>query len=231
MTDYPEIAARFARETAGHQMTVLHEDGLYRHLVFADPVPNFHRFDLITWPHGLLICVDGPTFAFALWPTEDLFDMFRGSSSGGINPGYWQEKVTAGEVKSWSEDMFRTWLVGEAAGYEAQHPGLVEAVGEQVLNSDQYSTEYRGTAEFALAQFRHGDFRLRFPDHWEVSFEDYSWEFLWACHAVLWGIRQYDATKAVPKAVAVAGAGFAQSQAAGYVEGVEEFGARIEAAS
>lgn len=202
MSEHPEIAARFARETDGHEMTVLHEDGLYRHLVFADPVPNFNRFDLITWPHGLLIRADGPTFAFALWPTEDLFDMFRGSSAGGINPGHWQEKVTAGQVSSWSEEMFRTWLLGEAAGYEANYPGLVEAVGKQVLYSDEHSTEYRETAQFALSQFRHGEFRLGFPDRWEESFEDYSWEFLWACHAIRWGIAQYDAAKAAPKQVA-----------------------------
>lgn len=34
MTDYPEIASRFARETSAHRMTVLHDAGLYRHLRF-----------------------------------------------------------------------------------------------------------------------------------------------------------------------------------------------------
>lgn len=29
-----DIAARFARDTAQHEMTVLHDDGLYRHLRF-----------------------------------------------------------------------------------------------------------------------------------------------------------------------------------------------------
>jgi hypothetical protein len=55
MTDYSESAARFARETRGHEMTVKHEDGLYRHLVFADPGGNFYRFDIVTWPHNLFL--------------------------------------------------------------------------------------------------------------------------------------------------------------------------------
>lgn len=204
MSEYPEIAARFARETAGHEMNVLHEDGLYRHVRFENPqYGDIYRFDLITWPHGLLIRGDGPNFAFSLYPTEDLFDLFRKTARvGQINADYWEEKVVAGKIKDWSEDKFRTWVVLEAAKDEARNPGLTNAVLRQILHSDEHSLEYRGTAEYALASFAHRDCRLRFPDRWEESFEDYSWEFLWACHAIRWGIAQYDATKAATKAVA-----------------------------
>jgi hypothetical protein len=204
VSDHPKIAARFARETDGHQMAVLHEDGLYRHLRFENPqCGSIYRFDLITWPHGLLIRGDGPNFVFSLYPTVDLLDMFRRTAKvGDINADYWAEKVLAGKVQDWSEEKFRTWLVQEAAKDEARCPGLVEAVGRQILFSDEHNTEYRGTAEYALASFAHRDYRLRFPDRWEESFEDYSWEFLWACHAIRWGIAQYDAVKATPKAVA-----------------------------
>ena|SRR5690242_2264207 len=195
MTDYSASAARFARETRGHEMTVLHEDGLYRHLKCANPEGGFYRFDLVTWPHNVFLRGDGFSFGFSVWPTEDMFDVFRGSSSGGINPGYWQEKVTAGQVKDWSEDKFRTWVMEEASGVEAHYPGAVEAVTEQILHSDEHSLEYRGTAEYAVAAFDHGDFRLRIPNDWEQSFDDFSWEFLFACHAVLWGIGQYDAAR------------------------------------
>lgn len=195
MSDYPEIAARFVRETAGHEMHVLHEDGLYRHLVFADPAGNFYRFDLITWPHNLFLRGDGFSFGFSIYPADDIFNMFRGSSHDGINPGYWQEKVTAGKVRDWSESLFRAWVLEEATKNEAHYPGAVEAVTKQILHSDEHSTEYQGTAEYALASFSHGDFRLRFPHDWEKDFEDYSWEYLLACHAVLFGIRMWDAAR------------------------------------
>ncbi|MFF6847050.1 hypothetical protein [Streptomyces antimycoticus] len=195
MTEYPEIAARFARETANHRMTVLHDDGQYRHLVFADPDGNFYRFDLITWPHNAFLRGDGFSFGFSIYPTKDIFDMFRGSSGGGINPGYWQEKVSAGKVRDWSEDLFRAWVLDEAAKAEARYPGAVEAVTKQILHSDEHSTEYQGTAEYAVAAFSHGDYRLRLPNPWDESFEDYSWEYLFACHAVLFGIDLYDAAR------------------------------------
>ena len=35
-----------------------------------------------------------------------------------------------------------------------------------------------------------------FTDVWEWEFKDYHWWFLWACHAIVWGIAQYDAAKA-----------------------------------
>lgn len=195
MTDYPEIAARFARDTAAHQMTVLHDDGLYRHLKLADPAGNFYRFDIVTWPHNLFLRGDGFSFGFAVWPTEDMFDVFRGSRSGGINPGYWQEKVTAGKVRDWSEELFRAWVLDEATKAEAQHPGAIKAVTRQILHSDEHSLEYQGTAEYAVASFHHHDFRLRIPHEWEKDFQDYSWEFLFACHAVLFGIDQWDASR------------------------------------
>ena len=35
-----------------------------------------------------------------------------------------------------------------------------------------------------------------FTDTWDWDFKDYCWWFLWACHAIVWGIAQYDAVKA-----------------------------------
>ncbi|MEW2578412.1 hypothetical protein [Streptomyces syringium] len=197
-----DIAERFQRNTAEHQMTVLHDDGLYRHVRFDNLQYNgIYGFDLITWPNNLAIRGDGVNFMFTIYPTVDLFDLFRQTShGGGINPGYWQEKVVAGEVKSWSEEKFRTWLIEEAAGAEARYPGLVQAVGDQILHSDEHSTEYEATARHAVASFCHGDFRFYFPDEWELSFDDYDSWFLWACHAIVWGIAQYDAAKQKPVA-------------------------------
>lgn len=42
MSEHSEKAAQFARDTATHQMTPLHEDGLYRHLRFANPAADGH---------------------------------------------------------------------------------------------------------------------------------------------------------------------------------------------
>lgn len=189
-------AERFRLETAGHAMTILHEEGFYRHLRFANPDSGLYGYDLLTWPHGLTFRGDGPNFIFSVFPTLDLFDLFRGSSHGGINPGYWQEKVMAGQVKDWSEDLFRTWVREQAMRLEATVPGISDALRADVLSSDEYNLEFEEVARDAIANFSHKGHTLRFPRAWEVSFQDWSWEFLWACHGITAGIAQYDAAKA-----------------------------------
>jgi hypothetical protein len=196
MSDYASSLARFRAETRNHELTVLKDEGMYRHLAFTDPKGSFYRFDLVTWPNNLFVRGDGFSYGFAIHPTVDLFRLFRESNEGDINPGYWQEKVTAGrgDITDWSEEKFRAWLIEEAADAEARCPGAVKAVGDQILHSEDHSLEYRGTAEYAVASFSHSGFRPRIPDEWEQSFNDFSWEYLFACRAIVWGIRQYDAT-------------------------------------
>ena len=38
---------------------------------------------------------------------------------------------------------------------------------------------------------------FRFTDTWEWDLTDFDWQYLWCCHAIQWGIAQYDASKAV----------------------------------
>jgi hypothetical protein len=119
MSNYPESGARFARETRGHEMTVLHDDGLYRHLKFMNlENGSFGAFHLITWPYNLVVKT-GWTFHFDIDATEDMFDLFRRTArTGEINPGYWSEKVRAGrdEVEGFDPDL----LKGEVASTIAQ---------------------------------------------------------------------------------------------------------------
>jgi hypothetical protein len=204
---YAEAAERFARETASHEMSVLHDDGLYRHLRFANPrYGALYRFDLVTWPNGLTIRGDGPTFVFSLYPLADLFDMFRGTSRDGINPGYWKEKVQAGQVRSWSAAKFRKWLTATAEAGEARHPGLVADITEQILDSDEHNLEYEDGARTAIAWFDHDAYELQFPATWEQNFDDWSWEYLWACHAIVRGIAAYDQANAEQPAPQAQGA-------------------------
>jgi hypothetical protein len=105
MSAYAESAERFAADVRGHKLTVLHEDGLYRHLRFQKPGTHFYWFDLITWPGCLAINGDMEGYTFSR--VEDMFTFFRASSgwnSKTINPQYWAEKLrAASRVKQYSE--------------------------------------------------------------------------------------------------------------------------------
>lgn len=191
MSEYDDIAARFVRDAAKHEMTVLHDDGLYRHLRYASPKSNAYWFDVVTWPGSLAIRgdIDGHMFT----RITDMFEFFRRKH---INPGYWAEKLEGGRdsVKVYSEELF-VQLVKEHVADAIRHGdaprGISRAVRDEILNSPDLHFEER--AREALAAFEFKGFR--FDDTWEWDFRDYDWSFLWACHAIVWGIRQYDAAR------------------------------------
>lgn len=247
MTEYPEIAARFARETDKHQMTVLHDVDDYRHLRFTQ-AGGWYTFDLLTWNHKLVI-TGGVDFMFSLYPLADLFDMFRRTALvGDINPSYWQEKVVAGRdgVEDFSDKLLRRELDDTVKSWTEDLPddkadALKAAVEEHFFGEmTDYNVEYESEAHRALHDFRHDEHYQarcacgqseRFDSWWDADqwatkhlptpapqhsekrplsinqesyqFEDwsewrlrdYSSQFLWACHAIRWGIAQYDAAK------------------------------------
>ncbi len=195
-----DVAERFRRDTAEHEMTVLHDDGLYRHLRFAKPQPHgiWYWFDLITWPGVLQVRGDiGESYTFS--HLSDMFEFFR-SRSGEINAhywSYWSEKLDGGRTsaKEYSEEAFRqrvTEAFVDAVRWGETPRGLGKAVREEILNSEFLAVE--GEARAVLEAFEFKGFE--FSDVWEWNFHDYDWRFLWACHAIVWGIGQYDGKQA-----------------------------------
>jgi hypothetical protein len=196
-----QIAERFKRDTAEHAMTVLHDDGLYRHLRFqhqtwrpplAKPLKSsFYWFDLVTVPGALIFQGDGDSYVFRR--LDDMFEFFR-SPVGQVNPTYWSEKVVSGRdrIRTYDESVFRARVLEaftDALGYGVPL-GTGRALREQVLDNDYAEIHYEQGARDALNQFEHEGFR--FEDTWEWDFRDYDWWFLWALHAIVWGIAYYD---------------------------------------
>lgn len=203
---YPESTARFQADTKDHEMTVLLDGGLYRHLRFKPPGRSFYWFDLITWPGKLAFVGDGEAFAFSR--LEDMFEFFR-MSRGRINPMYWAEKlVTASDrARTYSVEKF-TGRVAEALGdVEDDYPGVTAAWAAHV---EDFDVQYAANAREALDDFRFKpegapveQAPFRFEDTWEWDFQDWHWWFLWACQGIAWGISQYDALKAAKPAEAM----------------------------
>jgi len=203
MSYYPKEEARFTKDTAEHVMTILHNDGLYRHLRFKKPGTMFYYFDLITWPGHLTIAGDMGTYTFER--TEDMLTFFRGA--GDINPQYWSEKIRAGTgtngqvAMEYSEALFKKHVSESVAEYveyhdldEAERDALIEEVRIQVLeNGDTYQAQ---GARASLDEFSDGKHFRIFEDTWEWDLSDYTVQFLWCCFAIRWGIATFDAADA-----------------------------------
>jgi hypothetical protein len=130
------VFERFQQETAGHQMTILHEDGLYRHVRFAPPTSSFCWFDLVTWPGTLAIKGGMGTFVFSR--DTDMFAFFRATRPGSINADYWAEKLPGGRdsAREYSEDALRVELAAILAEHEAEYSALVVRYQEKKATYD-----------------------------------------------------------------------------------------------
>jgi len=198
----PHVRGADRTPTRPHEMAVLHDEGLYRHLRFRSPDHGTYWFDLITVPGVLIFRGDGDSFVFSR--TEDMFGFFRSSREGSINPTYWSEKLTTGgrsSVMTYQSELFEQRVkehVVDAIRYGGAPRGIGRAVTE-MLEQGYFDDE--GTARSELDSFEHEGWR--FTDTWEWSFRNYDWWFLWACQVIVWGIARYDEAKAAAVVEAV----------------------------
>jgi hypothetical protein len=223
-----DAGERFQRDTEGFTLHVLHDDGLYKHLRFHGPKGrSFYWFDLVTWPGHLTFRGDAGCFTFAR--TEDMLAFFRSNPDRDygdpfrINASYWAEKVQGtldngrDAVRRYDSDVLARRM-REQAEEHAEDEDWPKIVRESLLRSVKEHIEdeligERGSDLDTAYAFR---FALTDPEHdgtwewspsWEAVYDandtTYDWSFLWACHAIVWGIEQYDEHRAQTAAATI----------------------------
>jgi hypothetical protein len=211
MTEEYEQFARFNSEIKDHAVTVLRDDGLYRHLRCAKRGTYCGSFDIITWPGHL--CYAGDMGCYVFTRLKDMFEFFRGRETAVIDRGYLAEKAVAddrhGGIREYSEELFRaavklrfdefvendTLPADEAAD-------LWREIEDDVLSSsDNHHDAVDAAMNFRWAP--DGDRRGRevFADFYEHRLEEYTCRFWWCCYAIPWAIARYDAMREQSQAV------------------------------
>jgi hypothetical protein len=180
------IQERFESDIAQHEMTVLHNDGLYRHLRFKRPDQSAYWFDVVTWPGSLTINGDMGTFTFSR--LEDMFEFFR--SGTGVNPGYWGEKVLAGETKRYDEDYARR-VAAEYLDEWAEHTdpdavGRVRQMFRELIADEDRADE----DNFRLGLAHIGEPFVDF--WWEADLHPHTVHFLWCCWAIRHAVTAFN---------------------------------------
>lgn len=212
--NYACTEERFLEDVKGHAMTVLRDDGVFRHLRFKRPDSGSYWFDLITW--GGTLCIDGDCGTYVFRRLEDMFQFFRTDREHGqkdgrtlfINPGYWGEKLQSvarqGGCVEFSDerfvaaikDCFQSWCEDHEPD-EATKDDLWEAIQDEVLFCENEHESLR-----AVYEFRHEPTGFEFTDFFELCLTDYTFHFLWCCYAIAWGVKTYDEAKAAQKEAA-----------------------------
>lgn len=186
---------QFLKDVATHQLTILRNEGVNRHLRFRRPGTYCMGFDLITWSGHLCYTGDMGTYVFSR--IEDMFQFFRRDPEACrpgttlfINTGYWAEKCLAADKNSgitrYEPDRFREAVKRWLDEAEAS-PEVRELVEDQVLCAAD-DGEY--AAHHAAREFEHDGFTFR--DFWEVRLHEETYTYVWCCYALTWGVQQYD---------------------------------------
>ena len=187
----------FLRSVAKHQMTVLANDGVYRHIRFQKPGTNVCSFEIITW-HGHL-CYTGDMGTFVFKRLEDMFIFSRDEKADVreglyINPDYWAGKCIAGDsvhgIKEYDPDAF-VQAVNDYLDDSEASDALRNAVKDEVLTVKNEGEEAARRVAFDFT-YTDGGETFDFDDFQEYDLTDYTFHYMWCCYALAWGVKMYD---------------------------------------
>jgi hypothetical protein len=140
--------AAFVEQTKNHQLVVLHEDGLYRHLRIQEPGTRAWSWDITTWPGHLATSgdvADGYTFS----REEDMIRFF--SYAGRGDDGYYADGAPSIDVRYWAEKLGGGRST-EVKSFDPDH--FVQLVRENLEESEALGTEAQGEYDRQLALLR-----------------------------------------------------------------------------
>ena len=193
----------FLEDIKNHEMSVLRNDGLSRHLRFKRPNSAAYFFDLITWNGHLCITGDMGTYVFSR--IDDMFEFFRVNEDYAkhhserklfINTGYWGEKLLSisrnGGYEEFSPESFKECINKDFEEWEFEDKKQKAEVWEDI-ERDILSCIHDGDvrAYDAVNGFK-SDYGHEFIDFWEHSFTEFTFHYIWCLYAIVYGISLYD---------------------------------------
>lgn len=218
-TDY-----RFLLDTANHRLKIIRDDGLYRHLRMQQPGTSFYYYDVITWPGYLTVTGDMGTWTFSR--IADMFNFF-GGWTGGINTGYWSEKLEAGAgcsarellAKEYDHDAFCKSLKESLSEYLEEGEDAAQEEDDDWEDDDDTSDSDKSKIREAVRDLCRAGFNNEWeayqavydadwPEGWSawdvcggLTFKTYTSHFRWILFAITWAISKYHNAKIVDKAM------------------------------
>lgn len=202
--------ASFLKDVAEHRMTVLLDSGVYRSIRFSKPGTVCYSFTLSTFPGHLVITGDMGSWVFER--LHDMLEFFRTDRKGEglrINLRYWSEKLVAANVTGrfdggateycpdtfrqeiWNRTLILSRRLRDTGAEWSDIRGLIdEAKDARNAADDGEYAAHKAARDFSY-QFRGRTYE--FSDFWETNLRRYRYHFIWACYAIAWGVKQYDA--------------------------------------
>lgn len=193
---------RFKDRLKTYSMTIVHADGVYRHLYFNNPNANYpgnRSFNVVTWPRYACIYGDWCD-SHVITREHDMLTEFLNVSQ--IPYDYWEEKMKlAGRhqtLRETSSEACDQWIDEHMQDLAEEWPYLTEDELHDIR--DEYEScfddndilDWRQLEELGdFTTENHGDIPLAISDAWELDFTEYTLDFLVACEGLRFAAEQW----------------------------------------
>lgn len=209
-----EAWSSFQENSANHQLSVLHEDGLYRHFRMSEPGTHMWSWDIVTWPGHLATSgdiadglnltemttsADGLTFSrepdmVGFFALANHKRVYYSDGAPSIDFRYWAEKLqgdqreTTREYKHENFIRFVTETLTECLvdGRGSHFEQLTQDQADELIAEANSLEHFESETREWLR-----DHEEEFPDAWENDFKDYSFHFQVACYAINAAVHAY----------------------------------------
>lgn len=192
---------KFLKDVASHKMHTFLNDGIYRHVRFAQQGHYNMSFQFVTWPGYFAYSGDMGCYVFSRVP--DMFEFFREPAIREnmeplrINIDYWSEKVVAADrlgVKAYNPETFRHFINDRLTQHiaEANYSPEMDFDVRQAVKNDVLSQADNGEFDAMQAAMAFNFEGLLFSEIPLDGFREFTYHFTWCCYALAWGIRKFD---------------------------------------
>jgi hypothetical protein len=210
MSKYECTEEVFLDDVKNHKMTILKDDGVYRHLRFKRPDSNTYWFDIVTFPQTLVITGDMGGCMYQR--LDDMFQFFRNDNKDKlrINPSYWGEKVVCGkdEITEFSQDELKrvaTDYIDSALDGEGWTDDEIEHLKNDISQEIDWCDSNSVRMYDFMEEYEYRKEETTIWDEPDFIFTDwfeshhhaevYTFHYIWRSYAIAWAVQQYDLHK------------------------------------
>ncbi len=200
---HSKVLARFKEDIQSHEIKILRDDGVYRHIRFGTG-SSIYALNVTTFPGHLVVTGDMGDYVFNR--LNDMFEFFRGND---INASYWGEKLVAEPWgskfgKHWSEEAFKQAIkeylannLDDLADLDEEdskkQKEVIAKIDSEIENISCEEEAYEWIRDFECNDFQ-------FDAFYEYDCTEYTHHYLWVCYAIIEVIKRYDETKSKQQA-------------------------------
>lgn len=196
----------FINDVKNHKLTIVKDDGVYRHIIMQEPGTSNLMYEIITYPGGLTYTGDMGTFVFSR--VEDMFRFFRRDDLS-INYGYWSEKCLSGKTYEYSDDEVVEYVKEEFKEYkeraweneafdEEEDKEEIEEFNtkmEEIYDDIEYNVLNKDNVLSAIQDYYDSYKTEMFYEIPYNCFDVPTYRGIWALYAIVHAISEYDKTK------------------------------------